>query len=164
MTMRIQLYTDYAIRALLYLQKHERMCTAAEIAGAIGMSYPSFLKLAKALRRKGLMDVTQGRYGGYTLKKPAKQISVYEVYLATSGKLDISPCLENRGKACINEMKEHCVIYGFFVNVQDNMIAQMSQMKISDLAHSVERDTEKDYPKNRTATGQKHQKRFETIA
>jgi len=132
--MRIQLFTDYAIRALLYLQKHERMCTAAEIAGAIGMSYPSFLKLAKALRGKGLMDVAQGRYGGYRLKKPAKQISVYEVYLATSGKLDISPCLENRGRACINEMKEHCGIYDFFISVQDSMIAQMSQMKISDLA------------------------------
>ena len=142
--MKIQIFTDYAIRVLLHLHKHARMCTAAEIADAVGMSYPSFLKLARALRRKGLVDVTQGRYGGYTLKKPIKQISVYEVYLATSGELDISPCLENRGRSCINEMKEECVIYDFFVNVQHNMIAQMSQMKISDLAEKMGNNIKKD--------------------
>ena len=132
--MKVQIFTDYAIRVLLHLHKSARMCTATEIADAVGVSYPSFLKLAKALREKGLVDAMQGRYGGYVLKKPAKQMSVYEVYLAINRELDISPCRGNRERLCINEVKEDCAIYDFFISVQDSMVAQMEKVKISDLA------------------------------
>ena len=133
--MKIQIFTDYAIRVLLHLHKSEKVCKAVEIADAVGISYPSFVKLAKALRRRGLVDATKGRYGGYVLKKPAKQISVYDVYSAINGELDISPCLER--KSCINEMKEECVIFDFFISVQDSMVARMKKVKISDLAEKM---------------------------
>jgi len=133
--MKIQIFTDYAIRVLLYLHKSARVCTAVEIAGAVGMSYQNVLHLARALKRKGLVDVTQGRYGGYILRKPITQMSVYEVYSATSGELDISPCPERR--SCINGAKEDCATYDFFMSVQDSMIARMEKVKLSDLTEKV---------------------------
>lgn len=142
--MKFSLSVDYAIRILLYLHRsEERIQTGTTIATAVGTSYPYVLKLTLLLKDGGFMDTVQGRYGGYALRKPVNQINLYDVYLAINGELKMSPCCENRGNPHANRAKEQCMIYEFFHDIQENIIAQMESVTIADLAAKMEGDMKK---------------------
>lgn len=166
--MKIQVSTDYAIRILIYLNENkEGIHTAHTISQAVKITYPFFIKIAKQLKDNGLVKTVQGRHGGYRLGKSEHVISIYDVYLAIEGELRLNRCLEEEW-SCTNGNKKHCKVHKFLYGLQhDVLIAQMSKTRISDLTHSGERETEKDYSKNRIAAGQDLQNlqaHFETIA
>jgi len=165
--MRIQKSTDYAVRILIYLSENKgELHTAQTIADAVGIGHSYFFKAIKQLRDNGLVKTEQGRHGGFSLGKPAHQISVYDVYLAMEGEMYMNHCLKEEW-VCTKPMsnKDACKVRTFLHSLQEDIIiASMMKKRISDLSYSGECDTEKTYPKNRTATGQESQKRFETRA
>ena len=62
--MRIQISTEYAIRILHFLNTQKGMHTAMDIADAIDVTYPFFIKIANRLKNlvssilyKGEMEV-----------------------------------------------------------------------------------------------------------
>ena len=60
-------------------------------------------QLMGVLKREGLVDSTRGAQGGYTLSRPAGEISVGEVLRALEGGLNLVECLKEDdacGRAC----------------------------------------------------------------
>ena len=60
-------------------------------------------QLMAVLKREGLVDSTRGAQGGYTLSRPAGEISVGEVLRALEGGLNLVDCLSGDdacGRAC----------------------------------------------------------------
>jgi Rrf2 family nitric oxide-sensitive transcriptional repressor len=75
--MQLLTYTDYALRALLYVASHDAgPVSAAAIAEAYGISTDHVAKATKALTRAGLLRATRGVGGGVALAKPASEIVV----------------------------------------------------------------------------------------
>ena len=138
--MRLQVSTDYAIRILQYLHiNKDGVHTANTIAHATGITYPFFIKIANLLKKHGLVGAVQGRNGGYTLDKPADQISFYDVFLAVEGEMQISRCiLADDHKCNRGTTLGVCRLRGFLCDMQNDMIARMSETKIVDLIHAVE--------------------------
>jgi len=159
--MKLQITTDYAVRILLYLQENRReLHTAMAIAEAVGITYPFFIKIATLLKKHSLVNVVQGRNGGYALGKPAHKISLYDVFRSIEGELRINRCLAS-GKRCTHGETTNCGVYSFLWNLQDGLIIQMSEKKLSDLGRSGEDNVE------RAATDidlQRLQSRFNAIA
>ena len=158
--MKIQIATDHAIRILEYLYENKgQLHTASTISKAIGITCPSFAKIAGVLRAHGLIKTEQGRNGGYKLGKPAYEISIYDVFLAIEGDMQISHCFDKDDEPCTKGEKEHCGLRRFLYNLQEDVIiATMSKMRISDLAHSDEDKVASD------TDLQKQQSRFSAIA
>jgi len=134
--MKLQISTDYAIRILQYLHTthmgKEPHQTAMGITIATGLTYPFFTKLVNQLKKKELVKAIQGRNGGYMLAKPIEQISVYDVFLATGGEMQLRRCLVE-GVCRKRDAVEHCGLRGFFCDMQEDMIARMSAQSIGDL-------------------------------
>ncbi|HVJ89235.1 MAG TPA: Rrf2 family transcriptional regulator [Labilithrix sp.] len=78
--MQLLLYTDYALRALLYVGAHpSEPVPASAIAEAYGISVDHVSKATKALTRAGLLRAKRGAGGGVELAKPASEIRVGDV-------------------------------------------------------------------------------------
>ena len=132
--MQIQASTDYALRILQYLDQHKHdLPTAMTISKAVGITYPFFIKIATQLRQKGLLYAVQGRNGGYRLNKSAKEISIYDVFLAIEGPLEINRCLKEDG-VCPRNENDDCKFHIFFGDVQNTLIETMSNKFIADFA------------------------------
>jgi len=131
--MKLQISTDYAVRILQCLHKHEGgMLTAMEIAESTGITYPFFIKIALQLKKKGLLNSVQGRNGGYLLGKSAHKISIYDVFLCIEGEVQFCPHLKN-GKSCLRGEASACKLHTFLYDLQEKLIEEMSNQSIADL-------------------------------
>ena len=135
--MQVQISTDYAIRILQYLHKHkEELPTAMTISQSIGITYPFFIKIANQLKQKGLLSAVQGRNGGYRLARCAHEISVYDVFLAIEGDLQINRCLQPGQQCSRGEgVREECKLHKFFHGLQEKIIADMVEQNVADFVH-----------------------------
>lgn len=91
--MRLTLYTDYAMRVLLYLgARPERLCSIAEISGAYRVSQNHLMKVVNDLVREGYVKSARGRFGGIRLGRPANEINVGTVIRHTEDGFDLVDC------------------------------------------------------------------------
>lgn len=90
---RISKLTDYATVILACLaMRHERLCTATEIAEVTHLSLATVSKLLKKLHNGGLVASSRGSRGGYQLAKPAAQITAAQILDALEGPFALTEC------------------------------------------------------------------------
>ena len=78
--LRISKIMDYGTLVLTYMAGcPERLCSAPELARALGLNPPTVSKVLKLLGRHDLVRSVRGAQGGYTLSRPAAQISIAQV-------------------------------------------------------------------------------------
>lgn len=101
--LRMSKLTDYGTVVMTYLAGEPgRWHTAAEIAGQIHVAVPTVSKILKTLARHGLVQSHRGVKGGYTLARPASQITMAEVISAMEGPFGLTECSSNPG-LCVQE-------------------------------------------------------------
>jgi len=130
--MRLQSSTDYAIKILQHLHSHEGdLQKAEEIAASVGTTYPFVTQITHRLKKNDLLRTAQGRHGGYILGKPACEISIYDVFRAMEGELQIRNYLQEGASTGgpVNGGK----LEAFLQRFQDSIIAEMSSKSIADL-------------------------------
>ncbi len=100
--MRLTLYTDYALRLLIYLAATDRpsRSTIAQVAATYGIARNHLTKVAHELSGAGLIKTTRGKGGGLTLGRPAEAIGLGEVVRRTEPDMALVPCLEPVCGAC----------------------------------------------------------------
>lgn len=93
-TMRLTLYTDYALRTLLYLGIHaDRRVSIREIALAYGISENHLVKVIHNLGRGGFVATHRGRGGGLTLARAPEHINVGDVVRHTEEDMALVGCM-----------------------------------------------------------------------
>jgi Rrf2 family nitric oxide-sensitive transcriptional repressor len=91
--MRLTLHTDYALRVLIYLTAQEDgRGSISAIADAYGISRNHLMKVVHELGRGGFINTVRGRGGGFTLARPAEEMSVGEVVRFTETDLKLLDC------------------------------------------------------------------------
>lgn len=99
--MRLTVYTDYALRVLMYLAVHvEPKPTIGQIARAYGISRNHLMKVTYELGVAGFIETVRGNKGGLRLKRPAAEIGLGEVIRHTEPDLDLVPCFAQAGSDC----------------------------------------------------------------
>lgn len=94
--MRLTLYTDYALRTLMYLGLAEpAQASIAEISSAYGISENHLTKVVHHLGRVGLVKTTRGRGGGLRLAQPADRIIIGGVVRQTEEDLSLVECFSD---------------------------------------------------------------------
>ena len=75
--MRLTVYTDYALRLLMYLAlKEDGLATIAEVAEAYQISKNHLMKVAYELGVAGDIETVRGRNGGLKLSRPVDAIVI----------------------------------------------------------------------------------------
>ena len=85
--MRITKWGDCGIVCSMYIAKHsdQGAVGAAEIATGLGVDLQYLHQVLLRLKNGGIVDSVRGPKGGYKLSKPAEQISLREILVASEG-------------------------------------------------------------------------------
>ncbi len=125
---------DYAIRALCYLaaQPPDRIVRRAEIQERQNIP-PHFLsKILRALVGAGLLGSVPGARGGFRLGRPARAISVREVYESIEGQLSLIDCVDHREAFCC--FAPVCTQIDIWSGAQRVLGEYLEQISIGDIA------------------------------
>jgi len=134
--MKLSAQEEYGLRCLLHLARCSdgQSLTIPEISRAEGLSVPNVAKLMRLLRLGGLVQSARGQSGGYTLSKPANQISVAEVVYLLGGPL-FGPafCERHSGKARVCPRARDCSLRSLWSSAQSLLDGILRRTSLADL-------------------------------
>lgn len=109
--LRLNRLTDYAVVLLTQMAGRPSCLTSAQqIADQGALPLPTVAKLLNALARAGIVVSHRGAMGGYTLGRPAVQISVADIVQALEGPIALTACVEGSEAPC--EVETLCPMAG----------------------------------------------------
>ncbi|MGO4568926.1 Rrf2 family transcriptional regulator [Rhizobium sp. 2YAF20] len=108
--MRLTVYSDYALRLMMYLGLGgDDLVTIDDVANAYGISKAHLMKITHELGKKGLIETVRGRQGGMRLGRKASLIHIGEIVRATESDFALVPCMEpGAGIVCV--VQPSCVL------------------------------------------------------
>lgn len=127
--MQLEKTTHYAVRILRYLHTNPGQQRPGSIAEAVGISSQLVTRLTAKLRRDNLVTFVPGRGGGYTLGRPAEEISFYDMFVAAEGEFCISHCFK---EGLCNE-DGHCKAHDYLMKMQEDWSNDMQGVCLADL-------------------------------
>jgi FeS assembly SUF system regulator len=78
--LRISKIVDYGILVLTHMAAAPtHVCSAADLAGALGLGQPVVSKVLKLLAQHELVASTRGAHGGYRLGRAAQDINIAQI-------------------------------------------------------------------------------------
>lgn len=100
--MRLNSFTDYSLRVLMYLAAQpDRRATIGEIAACFAISRNHLMKVVQFLGKAGLLRNVRGRGGGLELARAAATINVGAVVRATEGAARPAECFDREANTCV---------------------------------------------------------------
>lgn len=130
--MRLTVYTDYALRVLMFLALREnQLATIAEIAESYDISRNHLMKVAHQLGVAGYVETVRGRGGGLRLAKPVEAIGLGEVIRYTEPDMAIVACFEPLGTPCT--ISPCCVLRRALKKARDAFVAVLDDYTLGDL-------------------------------
>jgi Rrf2 family transcriptional regulator, nitric oxide-sensitive transcriptional repressor len=128
--MRLTLYTDYALRTLMYLGFAEpEQASIAEVARSYGISENHLTKVVHHLGRLGLVKTSRGRGGGLRLAQAPAQINVGRVVRQTEEDLSLVECFAN--DACV--ITSTCRLRNVLREALEAFLAALDRYTLADL-------------------------------
>ena len=121
----------YAVTAMLDLAIHydKGSIALADIAKRQGISLAYLEQLLSQLRKRGLVTSARGPGGGYSLSKPASQISIATIIDAIDESIDATLC--SGQKNCIDD--DTCLTHFLWEELSANIRAFLSAKTLADL-------------------------------
>lgn len=83
---------EYALRAMVYLADVGRACITRDIANVTRVPADYLSKVLQALNRADLVRSQRGPHGGFTLSRPAADLTIWEVIQAVDPLPRIRSC------------------------------------------------------------------------
>ena len=97
--MRLTHLADYAVVLMTAAARRPNAArlSATELAGETGVPLPTAQKLMGVLATSGLLSSVRGAGGGFTLARPASEISLADIVEAVEGPIAMTVCSGHEG-------------------------------------------------------------------
>ncbi|MDO4174836.1 MAG: Rrf2 family transcriptional regulator [Eubacteriales bacterium] len=112
--MRITHEADYAIRIMYCLAQRNTKLSAKQIADDSGVPSRFALKILRRLTQAELTASYKGVSGGYTIARPAEDISLGEIIEVIDGPIEINHCLSSEFDCSRVQQKNECTFHRLF--------------------------------------------------
>jgi len=111
---------DYAIRGLLYLagQPEGSISLISDIAKSVLVPQTFLAKIFQSLGKSGLVNSARGTGGGFTLARPADQITLLDIVEAVEGKIIPNKCVMSDDKC---SFKKTCNVHPVWIKMQNSI-------------------------------------------
>jgi Rrf2 family nitric oxide-sensitive transcriptional repressor len=130
--MRLTLFSDYALRVLLFAEAAgDRLVTIDEIADAYGISRPHVMKVVNALTRSGYLRSVRGRTGGVQLGMPADEIVLGDVVRETEPDFALVECFGSGDQCAISRC---CKLQGVLNEALEAFMQVLDQRTLASIA------------------------------
>ena len=129
--MRLTTKGRFAVTAMidLALRQHNGPVTLAGISQRQRISLSYLEQLFGKLRRHQLVESTRGPGGGYTLGRPAKDVTVADIIFAVDEPLDATQC---GGKENCHD-DQRCMTHDLWSNLNAKMVEYLDSVNLADL-------------------------------
>lgn len=127
--MHLSKKSEYALRATINLgiaaDVGRGTVSGAELAEANRLPLKFVERILQELREAGIVETHRGKFGGYSLAKPADQIGIGQIVRLMDGRLAPICCAsENAYQPCTCPDEEHCGLRMIMIDVR-NAIANI---------------------------------------
>lgn len=131
---RITREADYGILLMTGLAQTEgQPRSAAALAQQRRLPLPMVSKILKTLTRSGLLSSQRGAQGGYSLARPAIEISAADIIRALEGPLAITECSANDAHdGCARQ--EHCEVSGHWPRINQAIYAALQSISLAEMS------------------------------
>lgn len=140
--MRLELSSEgrYALRALLYLAWLGERVTADRISAEARIPRRLLSRILADLSRAGLVESEQGRRGGSSLARPAREITLRDAVEAAEGPFGVTHCIM-QNRAC--GMGTPCALHEAWEEGQQAILRYLEDQTLDEF---VERTASKKLP------------------
>ncbi|MFQ5983940.1 MAG: SUF system Fe-S cluster assembly regulator [Alphaproteobacteria bacterium] len=129
---RLSRLADYAVVLMTHLAaKPERLSTAPELALATRVPAPTVSKILKVLAREGLLMSHRGARGGYTLARPAEQISIADIIGPFDGSVALTECIEDAPGDC--GLEPSCPVRNHWRKINNAVRGALEELLLADM-------------------------------
>ncbi len=135
--MKISSQEEYGLRCLLQVARHagDDPLPISEIAAREGLSTEYVGKLLMRLRRGGLVDSVRGKAGGYTLARPAAEITLRLVLEVLSEPIyEPTLCTKFSGTEAVCVHVANCGIRPIWSLVNQFLAEALDRVTLADLS------------------------------
>ncbi|MFP3896900.1 MAG: RrF2 family transcriptional regulator [Anaerolineales bacterium] len=131
--MRLTRGADYGARGVIYLAKRppDTVALVGDIASAEDLPSSYLAKIFQNLVKEGILRSHRGAKGGFSLERPAKEITLLEVIEAIDGPIGLCPCLVP-SQGC--EKMDTCSLRPVLAEAQEQMIRVLESRTFDYLA------------------------------
>ena len=130
--LRLSKKVDYGLMALMHLARYDDASSwsAREMAETYDIPGGLLAKVLQKLAHDGFVASQHGQKGGYTLARPASQISVAEIVQAIDGTLSLTECSSVDGN-CLQF--ENCNVKSPLQRLHDRVVGMLSTLTIAQM-------------------------------
>lgn len=129
--MRLTRYTDYGLRALIYLGlKGEGLATVPEIARCYDISEHHLTKIIGELARLGHIRTQRGRNGGFALARAPEEINLGKLVRALEDNFEMVECFQSSGNNC--PLTPCCTLTGVLREAMEAFLAVLDRYTLAD--------------------------------
>ena len=132
--MKLSSQEEFGLRFLLQMARQGDSLTIGELSRVEGVSAPNVAKIMRVLRRSGFVTSTRGQAGGYTLARPAAEITVGEALAALGGRIfDPTFCDRHAGTEQLCHRLTDCSIRSVWRLIQGAVDQVLVRLTLNDL-------------------------------
>jgi len=128
--LRITKIADYGFILLTHMAKQggDMLHNAKDLSATINIPLPTVSKVLKILTQGGILKSHQGSKGGYSLIRPASQITAVEILEAVEGPVAITDCSSEEG------CERNCAVSNSWQKVNGTIIGALNKLTLADMA------------------------------
>ncbi len=130
--MQLTLFTDYALRSLLYLAAHpERSSSVKEIAEQYDVSRNHLVKVVHKMATLGLIESSKGKGGGIKLTRDPAAMRLGDIVRLMEN-MDIVECFNKDTNTC--RISEVCRLKHILFEASQSFIQTLNKYTLQDAA------------------------------
>ena len=127
---------EYAVIGLLYLARQpvNRTVMIDEISEAEGVPKSFLAKIFQSLAKAGFVRSVRGAHGGFSLAKPAREISLLQVFRCVEAVFALQKCVSHEPECVVSVTRmENCTLCAVFGEAQHRVNEVFSRTSLADL-------------------------------
>jgi Rrf2 family transcriptional regulator, iron-sulfur cluster assembly transcription factor len=124
---------EYAVRAMTYLARYPEGHVASlhEIGEAQDIPESFLAKILQSLVRAGLTMSQRGAHGGFSLARPASEITMQQVIEAVDGPISVNHCVLSPDDCA---RSASCTVHAAWLRAQDQLMDVLGSITLESLA------------------------------
>jgi Rrf2 family transcriptional regulator, nitric oxide-sensitive transcriptional repressor len=132
--MRLTLFTDFALRALMRLAgEPTRSFATSEIAAEFGISRNHLAKIVRNLADSGFVTTQRGAGGGFALARPPQAITLGAIVRALEDGQALVECFREDGGACV--LTPRCRLKGRLAAAREAFLRELDATTLAECAY-----------------------------
>lgn len=132
--MQLTQFTDYSLRALIYIALRKDSCTIKDITNAYAISNNHMVKIVHNLSKMGLIKTTRGKNGGILMATQPKTVNLGQLINQLEPHFDLVPCFNaTKANCCIAPV---CKLKRILHEANAAFMKVLHQYTLADVLHN----------------------------